>query len=101
MGTVFSVPVSRAGSWEPVRDWCRARDLAVVATSSHSLADIWSTPLPERCLMLFGNEGEGLPRHVVDECDLALRIPMAHGGSLNLGVAVAVALFEYRRQHSS
>ena len=99
MGTIFSVPFSRVDTWASVRTWCRAHQLVTVATSSRAERDLWSTQLPERSVLLFGNEGEGLPRDVVEDCDLCLKIPMAHGGSLNLAVAVAVVLFEYRRQH--
>ena len=49
--------------------------------------------------IVVGSEGQGLARLVRDTCDFLLRLPM-HGqvGSLNAGVAGAVALYEARRQ---
>jgi TrmH family RNA methyltransferase len=99
MGTIFTVPFARVDAWDAVRDWCRAQGFVTVATSSRAEPELWRTEIPARSLLLFGNEGDGLPPNVVEECDRSLRIPMAHGGSLNLAVAVAVVLFEYRRQH--
>jgi 23S rRNA (guanosine2251-2'-O)-methyltransferase len=51
--------------------------------------------------IVVGSEGQGLARLVRDTCDFLLRLPM-HGqvGSLNAGVAGAVALYEARRQRS-
>ena len=101
MGTLFSVPFARTQDWDTVAAWCREQQLATVATSSRAEMDLWSTRLPERCVLVFGNEGEGLPASVAASCDMSVKIPMAHGGSLNLAVAVAVVLFEHRRQHPS
>jgi TrmH family RNA methyltransferase len=100
MGTLFSVPFARAQDWDTVEAWCRERQVVTVATSSTAELDLWSTRLPERSVLVFGNEGEGLPPSVAASCDMSVKIPMAHGGSLNLAVAVAVVLFEYRRQHA-
>jgi 23S rRNA (guanosine2251-2'-O)-methyltransferase len=49
--------------------------------------------------IVVGSEGQGLARLVRDTCDFLVRLPM-HGqvGSLNAGVAGAVALYEARRQ---
>ncbi len=101
MGTIFSVPYAVADRWHTVRAWCRDHQLPIVATSSRAKSDLWSTTIPRRCMLLFGNEGEGLPPDVAEDSDFSIRIPMAHGGSLNLAIAVAVVLFEYRRQHRS
>jgi tRNA (cytidine/uridine-2'-O-)-methyltransferase len=56
--------------------------------------------------LLFGRETDGLPQQILNSCDARLRIPIrawqpGQGQgvrSLNLSVAVAVALFEALRQ---
>ncbi len=50
--------------------------------------------------LLFGSETEGLPRELLDSCDVTVYIPIerAKVRSLNLSVSVAISLFEARRQ---
>jgi TrmH family RNA methyltransferase len=100
MGALFSVPIVQVDSWETARTWFRANGIAIITTSSHADTDYWSVHLPLPSVVVFGNEGEGLPEEVLVDSDCAVRIPMAHGGSLNMAVAAAVALFEVRRQQA-
>ena len=49
---------------------------------------------PKPSLVLFGSEGGGLPGHLVDRSDLAVRIPMrGTASSLNLAVAAGIVLY--------
>ncbi len=56
---------------------------------------------PEDCYLLFGKETKGLPEWLLkDNYDDCVRIPMiSESRSLNLSNAVAVAAYEYLRQH--
>lgn len=59
---------------------------------------IWQSPLPERCLLVIGGEGEGLGTLVSSRCDETRRIPMkGQTGSLNASVAASVGMFEWFR----
>ena len=52
--------------------------------------------------LVVGSEGQGLSKLIADTCDVLLRIPMeGRVGSLNAGVAAAVALYEARRQRAT
>ena len=49
----------------------------------------------DKIAIIMGNEGYGLPKQVIDECDHTVKIPMAHGvDSLNVAAASAVAFWE-------
>jgi TrmH family RNA methyltransferase len=98
MGTIFAVPVVHVRHWDAVRDWSKDHQLPIITTSAHASIDHWNAHIPVPGVILFGNEGDGLPKDIIRESDLAVRIPMARGGSLNLGVAAAVLLYETRRQ---
>jgi RNA methyltransferase, TrmH family len=102
VGTLFRIPVVQAGGIEEVYSWSRAHGVGVVTTSARAAREHWQAAYPSPLLLLFGNEGRGLPPEIVGQGDLAVRIPM-HGGasSLNLAVAAGVLLYEVLRQQSS
>jgi len=47
---------------------------------------------------VMGNEDVGLSSHVGSACDQMIYIPQAHGDSLNVGHAAAIAMFELGRE---
>lgn len=53
--------------------------------------------VPLRAVFILGNEVDGVPKNILDECDLIFEIPM-HGKkeSLNVSVAAGVMLFRAR-----
>ena len=102
MGAVFRVPFAyladRGEDW-PQRGLARLREMGFtpVATAlsdrSVSLND-YVPPAGARLALFLGNEGSGLRRETVGLCDVALRIPMAHGvDSLNVAAAAAVVFW--------
>ncbi len=56
-------------------------------------------PLPDRCVLLFGQEGPGLSADARGLVDVVLHIPQ-HGStrSINAGVASGIAMYEWLRQ---
>ena len=69
-----------------------------ITTTSKS---IFEQPLPEACSIVIGSERHGVPADILDLCDAAVHIPMfGVNGSMNVTHALAVALFEWRRQHA-
>ncbi len=78
----------------------RAAGWRVVTTSSHDGRDIYRTALPEKCLLLFGEESSGLSGAMLASGDLAVRIPgTGHVESLNVSVASGILVGEWWRQH--
>ena len=52
--------------------------------------------------LVIGSEGDGLGRLVGETCDFRIRLPMlGQVGSLNAGVAAAIALYEVRRRRQA
>ena len=72
--------------------------------SPPSLEDLLGKSLQELELetgttFVLGAEREGLPEDVIAECDEIATIPLEPGAeSLNVGVAGALALYEWRRR---
>ncbi len=60
--------------------------------------DIRRVKFTRPLLLLFGNEGEGLPKKLLEAADWVAEIPGSGLSSLNLSVSVAIALWEVRRR---
>jgi RNA methyltransferase, TrmH family len=97
-GTLFSTPVYRVDDFDRLNEWRRRQGLTLVVTSAHAETEHWKVDYPRPCVVAFGSEAEGLPAEIMEEGDIAVRIPM-HGGatSLNLAVAAGVVLYEAAR----
>lgn len=103
--------VKRAGLdyWDAVdlwvhQDWSAFRDAVVpercLYFSTHGERSFWEAPYHEGAVLVFGNEGHGLPQQVRDEhADRLYRIPMLDGArSLNLATSAGIVLYEALRQ---
>ncbi|GIT68516.1 MAG: hypothetical protein Ct9H300mP26_2030 [Acidimicrobiales bacterium] len=61
-----------------------------------------TTPLPHRCVLVFGQEGPGLSPLVREMAELVLSISQfGSTGSINAGVASGIAMHTWIRQHAS
>lgn len=78
-------------------------EMPLVVTSLDDAQDLFETKLPETCAWVFGHEGQGVDKALIQRADIRVRIAHELGAieSLNVTAAVAVCLFEQRRQHKS
>lgn len=64
--------------------------------------NIFTTHLPTNCSLVIGSESHGVSKRVLAKCQSAVHIPMyGKNGSMNLSHALAIGLFEWRRQRQS
>jgi tRNA (cytidine/uridine-2'-O-)-methyltransferase len=69
--------------------------------SSEAPRDLWSVEFPERSVLIFGPEGQGLPRRIRERyAERLVALPMLDPElrSLNLSTSVGIALYEVLRQ---
>lgn len=97
-GTVLHLAHGWADGWLEMVAAARAAGVEVVAlTPKADAPSVAHFEWPERCLVLVGAEGPGLPEACLSEVG-CVRIPMATGvDSLNVATAAAVALSHIRR----
>jgi tRNA G18 (ribose-2'-O)-methylase SpoU len=80
-----------------------ARDLPVVGVDNHPGAvPLETAVLPERCVLLFGQEGPGLTDEAREAA--AMTVSIAQFGStrsINAGVAAGIAMHAWIRQHAA
>jgi len=103
-GAVEHLPVSRVGNLRRALDQLKSGGFWVIGADTDAGEDLFRTPDPiwqGDLVLVFGAEGRGLRRGVVQRLDHRVRIPMAgRVGSLNVAAAAAVVLFEVLRRDS-
>lgn len=64
--------------------------------------DIFKTQLQDNCCFVVGSESRGIKKSILNKCKTAVHIPMyGINGSMNVSHALAISLFEWRRQKQS
>ena len=74
--------------------------LVAIEITSES-KNLFETSLPEKCSFVVGNERQGINENILELCHQAIHLPMFGSmGSMNVSHALAISLFEWRRQMS-
>jgi TrmH family RNA methyltransferase len=98
MGSVFNVPLARAGLQDGLQ-WVRRWPGDIVGAHLAGREDFRSVAYRQPTLLLMGSEGPGLSPELSAACTRLVRIPMSGNiDSLNLAVATALMLYEIRRE---
>jgi len=86
---------------QSLRDWCEAEHVMMLGVDNLPGATaLEEFDLPERCLLLFGQEGDGLSDDARDACDHLLSIAQfGSTRSINVGAAAAIAMHAWVRRH--
>jgi tRNA G18 (ribose-2'-O)-methylase SpoU len=84
-------------------EWAAEDDLPVVGIDNTAGAvPLDDSPLPSRCILLFGQEGTGLTPEAVAACAAVRAIPMfGSTRSVNAGVASGIAMHTWVRTHGA
>ena len=93
--------VRHVATIEDLVTWAAGQDLAVVGIDNlPGSVPLEATVLPERCLLLFGQEGPGLSAAARAACDQVCSITQVGSTrSINAGVASGIAMHTWLRQH--
>ena len=83
-------------------EWCRASHLQLIGIDNlPGSVPLETFDLPRGCVLLFGQEGEGLSEQARVECSAVLSIAQfGSTRSINAGAAAAVAMHAWIRRHS-
>ena len=87
---------------EEFMSWAESESLVLVGIDNIAgSVPIESTPLPQDCVMVFGQEGPGLSREMQDAVSIMCEITQ-YGStrSINAGVASGIAMYAWLRQHA-
>lgn len=99
-GAIFGQNIAVCSNGEALR-FLRENNLPVVVTALDAQGDYWDAFSSDSCAIAVGNEHHGLSEFWRRNADRAVRIPMCGktSDSLNVGIAAALCLYEFRRRH--
>jgi tRNA G18 (ribose-2'-O)-methylase SpoU len=82
--------------------WAAAEGLPIVAVDNvPGSVDVREADLPERCVLLFGQEGPGLTPEALATAELVVEIAQVGSTrSINAGAAAAIVMHEWVRRHA-
>lgn len=106
MGAALRVPFARVAVWPDAIDLLRARGFTIVALTPREPADdliVWAgRERRDRVAIVAGAEGAGLSAAVERAADCRVRIPVRpEADSLNVGVAVGIALHAFQSRYTA
>ena len=84
-------------------EWARERELPIIAVDNvpGSVA-VESFAMPQRCILLFGQEGPGLSPEALAAADAVVEIPQfGSTRSINASAAAAIVMHEWIRTHAA
>ncbi|CAN5738734.1 23S rRNA (guanosine(2251)-2'-O)-methyltransferase RlmB [soil metagenome] len=99
-GASERIPVARVGNLYGALDQARERGMWIVGLDESGDRDLWSSNLLEPPVgIVLGAEDRGLSPKAKSRCDELVAVPLVGSiGSLNVGVAGAIAMFEVMRR---
>ncbi len=93
MGSVFAVRIAKA-SVEGFMAWRETWPGSVAGALLSATTDYRQADYRKPCLILMGNEQQGLPPDLAAACDVTVKIPMrGRADSLNLSVATGIMIY--------
>ena len=100
-GAMETLPLVQLANLAQSLQLLRDQGLQLIATSERADASVWAADFSGGTVLLIGNEGRGLSAAVRKLAHQEVAIPLSVGvNSLNASTALAVCLFEARRQRS-
>lgn len=98
-GQWFRLPKQRISELRSnILTW-KSMGCQVLATALEGTVPYWEIDFNPPTVLVFGNEGAGLSKEVLDVASQVISIPMVGAvESLNVGIAAAIILFEALRQ---
>lgn len=102
MGSLFRLPFLTGQDPLGCLTALRSRGYRVWATGAESGTGLWEADLTPPTAVLFGQEGAGLPRDLLEAADGTITIPMnPEVNSLNVAVSAGLVVYEALRRKKS
>ena len=99
MGAAFRLPVYMASSFQQAVPVFRDKQMRTfAAVPDENAVPVTQCVFTDRCVMLVGNEGNGLLPETIEMCDQTVTIPMlGRAESLNAAASASILMWEMMR----
>lgn len=94
-GALFHMPIIRGDIMELLQK-LKQQGITLYATSLHEATPLQQTPKKTPCALIFGNEGNGVSKDVIDYSDHKVFIEMETFESLNVAVAAGICMYKFK-----
>ena len=99
-GAVSHIPIAQVANLAQALEKLKKANFWVAAASEQAKELIWDANLKGRIALVMGNEGEGVSRLVLENCDFGVALPQEGAiGSLNVAQAFTACSYEWLRQN--
>ena len=99
-GAVAYMPIAQTANIASVIERCKKEGFWACACTEQSANELWDVNLKGKIVLVLGNEHEGISRLVLENCDMAGKLPMmGQIGSLNVAQAATACMYEWLRQN--
>lgn len=99
-GAISHIPVSQVANIATCLDRLKEEGFWVAAATEHASDLIWQANLKGKIVLVMGNEGEGVSRLVLENCDFGVKLPqVGEISSLNVAQASTACMYEWLRQN--
>jgi 23S rRNA (guanosine2251-2'-O)-methyltransferase len=99
-GQAFNIPLVSIGNVNDAIKNLKEKGFWIYGLDMNGEKFIHDEKFSEPTAFIIGNEGEGLRKSFIDNCDFTLKIPMNEKcESLNASISAATAMYEWRTQN--
>lgn len=101
-GTAGRIPIIRVHDTNQGFKDLKLAGFKILGLDTSAKKGIWETSFESPVAFLIGNEGRGISKNILSNCDGLIKFPMEHDvESLNASVSAALVSYEWKRKRSN
>ncbi|MBO4352114.1 MAG: 23S rRNA (guanosine(2251)-2'-O)-methyltransferase RlmB [Eggerthellaceae bacterium] len=101
-GAVAHLPIAQTSNIVNTLERFKKSGFWVCAATEHSSNELWDVNLKGKIVLVMGNEQDGISHLVLENCDMAGKLPMmGEIQSLNVAQSATACMYEWLRQNWS
>ena len=98
-GTAGRIPIIRVHDTSQGFKDLKLAGFSIIGLDGSAKTNIWEADFDKPVAFLIGNEGRGISKNLIKQCDELIKLPMEHNvESLNASVSAALVSYEWRRR---